>query len=101
MTKNRANTQFLEDVLSGLQAPQKHLSSKYFYDKAGDKLFQRIMNLDEYYLTNKEMEIFQHQKDQILRGIGKNDPFRIIELVFALGTYIKVLYFLVKTSIPW
>ncbi|GAJ11512.1 unnamed protein product, partial [marine sediment metagenome] len=31
--------QFLEDVKSGLTASPKSLSSKYFYDEAGDKLF--------------------------------------------------------------
>ncbi|MGN6267363.1 MAG: L-histidine N(alpha)-methyltransferase, partial [Ginsengibacter sp.] len=47
--------QFLDDVLKGLQASPKYLDSKYFYDKEGDRLFQKIMESDEYYLTNAEM----------------------------------------------
>lgn len=52
---------FLQEVLAGLNDSPKHLSSKYFYDEAGDKLFQQIMASDEYYPTNCEMEIFSQQ----------------------------------------
>ena len=31
---------FLQHVLEGLNAPDKYLNSKYFYDKKGDELFQ-------------------------------------------------------------
>ena len=44
-------SQFLKDVITGLETKPKRLSSKYFYDKKGDELFQQIMGLDEYYLT--------------------------------------------------
>ena len=50
---------FKTDVQEGLSAFPKFLSSKYFYDKTGDELFQKIMNLPEYYLTRAELEIFQ------------------------------------------
>lgn len=56
---------FLQDVLTGLRSSPKHLQSKYFYDKAGDELFQKIMASDEYYLTDCEMEIFSEQTHQI------------------------------------
>ena len=42
------NKQFAEDVLAGLSAKHKYLNSKYFYDKIGDDLFVKIMNLPEY-----------------------------------------------------
>jgi len=45
-------TQFKEDVIAGLSKPLKRLSSKYFYDHSGDRIFQEIMQLDEYYLPN-------------------------------------------------
>ena len=87
---------FLSDVLEGLRSKNKHLSSKYFYDEKGDKLFQRIMHLDEYYLTNKELEIFQTQKSAILEAMDEGVPFRIIELGAGDGLKTKVLlkYFL-------
>lgn len=87
---------FAEDVLKGLRAKNKTLPSKYFYDVKGDALFQRIMNLDEYYLTNKELEIFNTHKSKILESISEGEPFRIIELGAGDGVKTKVLlkYFL-------
>ena len=53
--------QFAEDVLRGLSETPKSLSSKYFYDDEGSRLFQEIMKLPEYYLTGCEHEIFSTQ----------------------------------------
>ena len=53
------NTRFLEDVLTGLNSYPKKLEAKYFYDKTGDLLFQKIMGCEEYYVTRAEAEIFQ------------------------------------------
>ncbi|MGB7203484.1 MAG: L-histidine N(alpha)-methyltransferase [Pyrinomonadaceae bacterium] len=61
-------TQFAEDVLAGLSATPKHLSSKYFYDDEGSRLFQEIMKLPEYYLTGCEQEIFETQATHILKS---------------------------------
>jgi len=52
-----ADTFFEKEVYEGLTSYPKHLSSKYFYDAVGDKLFQKIMALPEYYLTNCEYDI--------------------------------------------
>ncbi|MCD9015714.1 L-histidine N(alpha)-methyltransferase [Fulvivirgaceae bacterium QH1ED-6-2] len=57
---------FRIDVLSGLSLMPKRLSSKYFYDKNGDELFQRIMECPDYYLTRCELEIFQSQANQLV-----------------------------------
>lgn len=91
MSEPVANGQFLEDVLKGLRAPHKFLSSKYFYDHIGDELFQRIMKLEEYYLTDKELNIFETHKDQILESMRDEDAFRIIELGAGDGSKTKVL----------
>jgi dimethylhistidine N-methyltransferase len=73
--------QFYADVIKGLQSTPKHLSSKYFYDAVGDKLFQDLMNCDEYYPTNCELEIFTEQTAEICRAImGNGDAFDLIEL---------------------
>jgi len=53
-------TSFFDDVKEGLQADPKRLPSKYFYDKEGDRLFQKIMQLPEYYPTKCELDIFMH-----------------------------------------
>ncbi|NNL02040.1 MAG: L-histidine N(alpha)-methyltransferase, partial [Eudoraea sp.] len=44
-----STSQFHKDVYTGLTDFPKHLSSKYFYDAKGDKLFQEIMDMPEYY----------------------------------------------------
>ena len=82
---------FEEDIINGLLATRKTLPSKYFYDERGDELFQQIMHLDEYYLTNKELEIFNNHKQGILDAISNGEPFRIIELGAGDGLKTKVL----------
>lgn len=91
-------TQFGQDVLAGLTSSPKRLSSKYFYDSIGDGLFQQIMQLDEYYLTRAELEIFQTQKERILELVKPNGPFRLVELGAGDGLKTKVLlkYFMEK-----
>ncbi|HEY9341085.1 MAG TPA: L-histidine N(alpha)-methyltransferase [Hanamia sp.] len=83
--------QFLKDVLKGLQASPKYLNSKYFYDKKGDELFQKIMASDEYYLTNSEMNIFLRQSKEIADSILlEEDTFDVIE--FGPGDAVKSMH---------
>ncbi|WP_299117691.1 L-histidine N(alpha)-methyltransferase [uncultured Winogradskyella sp.] len=71
---------FAKDVLAGLTAENKHLSSKYFYDDNGSRIFQEIMNMPEYYLTDAEFEILSMQSKQIIEALKFSQPFNIIEL---------------------
>jgi dimethylhistidine N-methyltransferase len=80
---------FAEDVRAGLSATTKFLSSKYFYDAAGTRLFQEIMKLPEYYLTRAEFEVFEDNKDAILAAFGAS--FDIIELGAGDGAKTAVL----------
>jgi L-histidine N-alpha-methyltransferase len=85
-------TQFADDVLSGLSSTPKSLSSKYFYDDEGSRLFQEIMKLPEYYLTSCELEIFTEQATDIFREFANGDPtFDLIELGAGDGTKTAVL----------
>jgi len=75
------NGQFYTDVITGLNATPKYLNSKYFYDAVGDKLFQDLMNCEEYYPTNCELEIFSDKTADICKAIiGDGDAFDLIEL---------------------
>ncbi|HTR31261.1 MAG TPA: L-histidine N(alpha)-methyltransferase [Puia sp.] len=77
----RKASTFYHEVISGLRAENKYLSSKYFYDEAGDKLFQQIMASPEYYPTRCEMEILQHQSQSMVRLFREFDrSFDLIEL---------------------
>lgn len=81
---------FALSVLEGLQRVPKQISSKYFYDEHGDRLFQQIMRMPSYYLTDSEYEIFDRQKGSILQQIGSH-PFDLIELGAGDGLKTKVL----------
>jgi len=48
---------FRADVLEGLRKPQKALSPKYFYDEEGSRIFDRITEAPEYYVTDVELEL--------------------------------------------
>lgn len=75
------NKDFYFDVIGSLKETPKRLSSKYFYDKTGDSLFQAIMMSPDYYLTRCEMEIFTCQAEQIVDSIiAQNSDFELIEL---------------------
>ncbi|HVW97080.1 MAG TPA: L-histidine N(alpha)-methyltransferase [Mucilaginibacter sp.] len=72
---------FYEDVICGLKSTPKFLSSMYFYDAVGDKLFQDLMACDEYYPTNCETEIFAEKTADICKVMaGGGDAFDLIEL---------------------
>ncbi len=89
--------QFLKDVKSGLTSSPKSLSSKYFYDQAGDKLFQQIMALDEYYLTDCEYEIFTSHRASLLDCFESEcELFHLVEFGAgdALKTKVLLKYFL-------
>lgn len=94
--------QFLEDVKTGLTSNPKFLSSKYFYDEAGDKLFQKIMALDEYYLTDCEYEIFTtHRATLMEQFVSVCDLFHLVEFGAGDGLKTKVLlkYFLEQNAV--
>ena len=92
---------FAEDILKGLTDNPKHLSSKYFYDDEGSRLFQEIMKLPEYYLTRSEREIFRKQTDKIHKAFkATKNEFDLIELGAGDGTKTSILvkYFLEKDT---
>jgi len=71
---------FLESVDQGLSKQQKTLSSQYFYDDEGSRIFKRIMDMPTYYLTNSEYEILDQQAGSILEKLPFNSRFNIVEL---------------------
>jgi len=86
-------TKFRSDVLNGLKNKPKKLSSKYFYDKIGDHLFQEIMAMPEYYLTKCELDIFKNKTENLTSLIvSENEPFDLIEL--GAGDAMKSTYLL-------
>tara|TARA_R110002073_G_scaffold108336_3_gene243364 strand:+ start:35511 stop:36449 length:939 start_codon:yes stop_codon:yes gene_type:complete len=96
------NETFAHDVLQGLTANNKHLSSKYFYDDNGSRIFQEIMHMPEYYLTDSEFEILSLQAKQIIDAVAFQQPFNIIELGAGDGfKTFKLLEYLVNNEITF
>ncbi len=48
-----------EEVRRGLSRPEKQLPPKFFYDRRGSELFERITRLPEYYPTRTERRILR------------------------------------------
>ncbi|WP_454046946.1 L-histidine N(alpha)-methyltransferase [Chryseobacterium sp. Marseille-Q8038] len=92
-TAKNAVDQFRSDILNGLSNTPKKLSSKYFYDKVGDHLFQKIMAMPSYYLTRCELDIFKNKTDELIDLLIPGDePFDLIEL--GAGDAMKSTYLL-------
>ena len=81
MTEENANTAVVhdyepaaetmrDDVLRGLAQDPKMLPSKYLYDERGARLFERICETEEYYLTRTEIAILRQNMDAIVERIG-------------------------------
>ena len=64
-----ASDELRAHVVQGLSAPARELSPKYFYDDAGAALFERICELDEYYLTRVESAIHRFGFGEAFVGV--------------------------------
>ncbi|AIZ65213.1 hypothetical protein PK28_12240 [Hymenobacter sp. DG25B] len=87
------DTDLAQHVRQGLSRTPKTLSSMYFYDDEGSRLFQQIMQLPEYYPTRTELGIFTTQQAAISKALrpAGNQPFRLLELGAGDGLKTKVL----------
>lgn len=92
METKTLNSEFTKDTLKGLTSPKKFLNSKYFYDEKGSRIFQQIMRMPEYYLTDCELDIFSGQSNQMAELIiSHNSFFNLIELGPGDGLKSKIL----------
>jgi dimethylhistidine N-methyltransferase len=82
-------TTFASDFARGLRERPKRVSSKYFYDDAGSALFDRICDLDEYYLTRTELGIMKKYAVKIAERVGAG--LRVVELGSGSGNKTRAL----------
>jgi L-histidine N-alpha-methyltransferase len=85
------DAELAKDVLSGLKQQPKTLSAKYFYDDAGSRIFQQIMDLPEYYVTRTEFAILENQKAGICNAFTGSGFFHLVELGSGDGLKTKIL----------
>lgn len=91
-TINNQVSEMASAVEKGFSQKPKRLQSWLFYDEAGDKFFQSIMEMPEYYLTRCEYEILEANKDEFLRLFqNKTNSFNLIELGAGDGTKTEIL----------
>ena len=64
-------------ALAGLRQPQKSLPPKLFYDEEGCRLFYRITELPEYYLTRTERAVLTEVAPQVLHQ--QTEPGVLVE----------------------
>ena len=79
-------TDDLREILAGLSQPQKTISSKFFYDEKGSRLFDQICELPEYYLTRTELGILREHVVEMADRIGPKAS--LIE--FGSGSSLKI-----------
>jgi L-histidine N-alpha-methyltransferase len=72
-----------DDVRRGLTSTRKALPPKYFYDATGSRLFEKITQLPEYYLTRVEDGLLTGLAPDLVRDL---QPLDIVELGAGTGT---------------
>ncbi|MDA3792342.1 MAG: L-histidine N(alpha)-methyltransferase [Elusimicrobia bacterium] len=89
--KEKGQNEYVGSILDGLQKKEKTISSIFFYDDRGSKLFENITRLSEYYLTRTEKELIraaaaenrEKLKDADIVEIGSGDYSKISILLEA------------------
>ncbi len=81
---------FALDVQHGFQQTLKSIPSLYFYDNKGSELFTQITQLEEYYLTDCEREIFEASKAELTSFLPQGS-FQVVELGAGDGQKTQVL----------
>ena len=69
---------FSEEISSSLNRDSKFINSKFFYDKKGSELFEKICSLPEYYPTRTEISILKKIRNELPSYI--DNDFRLVEL---------------------
>ncbi len=69
---------FAEEISFSLNRDSKFIMPKFFYDKKGSDLFEKICSLPEYYPTRTEIDILKKLQTELPSFI--DDTFRLVEL---------------------
>lgn len=85
-----ALSDFERAVLAGLSQPRKVVPARFFYDRAGSELFERITQLPEYYPTRTEIGLLREHAEDIAAAVG---PGRAV-IEFGSGSSLKTPPFL-------
>jgi len=70
--RDKKDHSLASEIYSGLRpgnGGEKRLPTLLLYDEKGLKLFEKITYLDEYYLTNAEIEVLERHADDIAQQL--------------------------------
>ena len=100
-TETEFNIDFYQDVVHGLNQPQKSIPCKWFYDEAGSVLFEAITKTAEYYPTRVETRLLR----QVVQDLAVMIPDLSIVIEPGSGASVKTRILLssqlnLKTYIP-
>ena len=84
-----ADEDFRAAIVKGLSQPQKRISSKYFYDERGSKLFEQITQLPEYYPTRTETALLRVHAAEFAELIGPHAS--LVEFGSGSSTKVRIL----------
>ena len=87
---------FQSQVLEGLRARPRYLPCKFFYDQHGSELFDRICQLDEYYLTRTELGILDRHAADMAECMGD----RCLLVEYGSGSSLKTRLLLDRLADP-
>lgn len=91
---------FKSDLKHSLSQTPKRIESKYFYDKTGSQLFNRITKHPDYYLTQSELTILNEAKSDLLEKL-KSYNVNLIELGPGEGIKTELLLnFFMQQNLP-
>lgn len=94
-----AEDDLLGDVLAGLSATPKRLPSKYFYDATGSRLFERICEQPEYYLTRTELGIMREHAADMADALGPG--VRLVEYGSGAGLKTRQLLQVLQAPVAY
>jgi len=78
--------EFYEAVLEGLSLPQKTISPKFFYDERGSKIFDKICDTPEYYLTRTEIALLNDIQEELFSLV---EPGSVV-VEYGCGSSLKI-----------
>ena len=80
---------FADEISSSLNRDSKYINPKFFYDKKGSSLFEKICDLPEYYPTRTEIKILKNIEFDLFQYL--DDSFRLVELGSGSSTKTRLI----------
>jgi dimethylhistidine N-methyltransferase len=87
-----AHQEGLPEVLRGLLYTPRELSHTWFYDERGSRLFEKICEQPEYYVTRLENQIMRERAAAMAELLGQPQHLTVIEYGSGNGEKIRSLF---------